>query len=196
MVIILGKYDHFRRMEGTGTAIRIAIVGPECTGKSDLANFLAQHFHTACVPEYARNYIDQLNRPYEKSDLIKIAQGQLWLEDERALKANEVLICDTNLLVIKIWSDFKYGDCPFEITDLMKERKYTLHLLTYVDIPWEADPQREHPDKREILFDLYKNELVKNNVAFVTIKGSQESRRKTAVQAIEKIMKESRSHHI
>jgi NadR type nicotinamide-nucleotide adenylyltransferase len=171
--------------------VRIAIVGPECTGKTDLSLFLANHFQTRWVPECARGYIDRLDRPYEQHDLISIAKGQVMLEDQLALNANKILICDTNLLIIKIWSEFKYGNCPTVIAEEMTKRKYDLHLLMYVDIPWVDDPQREHPDKREVLYELYKNELIKNKTNFVEIKGEQELRRASAINAIEKIMKES-----
>lgn len=176
--------------------IRIAIVGPECTGKTDLSRFLAQHYQTRWVPECARDYIDRLDRPYEKGDLIEIAKAQMSLEDELAKEANELLICDTNLLIIKIWSEFKYGDCPVEITEEMARRKYDLHLLMYIDIPWVDDPQREHPNKREQLYELYRNELIKDEINFIEIKGSQELRREAAVRAIEKIMNESHTQHL
>lgn len=175
---------------------RIAIVGPECTGKTDLARFLANHYHTNWVPEFARNYIDGLNRPYEKNDLIKIAEAQLLLEDQLSLHANKILFCDTNLVVIKIWSEFKYGDCPVEIIEKTIDRKYDLHLLTYIDIPWVDDPQREHPDKRELLYDIYKSELMKNNVNFVEIRGMHGARRQTAVHAVEKILREPHSRPV
>jgi NadR type nicotinamide-nucleotide adenylyltransferase len=170
---------------------RIAIVGPECTGKTDLSRFLSQYYQTRWVPECARDYIDRLKKPYEKIDLIEIAKAQMALEDELVKEANELLICDTNLLIIKIWSEFKYGDCPPEITEEMGKRKYGLHLLMYIDIPWVDDPQREHPDKREELYELYRNELIKSKTPFVEIKGSQELRREAAINAIEKIMSES-----
>jgi len=168
---------------------RIAIVGPECTGKTDLARFLAQHFQTSWVPEFARSYIERLHRPYEKQDLAIMAEGQLALEDEHAATANKLLICDTNLVVIKIWSEFKYGHCDPEIIQNMVARKYNLHLLSYVDVPWEDDPQREHPDKREQLFNLYKTELLKYNTRFVEIRGEQHERRMAAITALEKILR-------
>lgn len=168
---------------------RIAIVGPECTGKTDLARFLANHYHTNWVPEFARNYIDQLNRPYEKEDLVKIAEAQILLENQLARQANKLLICDTNLVVIKIWSEFKYGSCPEEIIEKMSNQKYDLHLLTYIDIPWVDDPQREHPDKRPLLFDIYKKELIKSNVNFVEITGLHDARRNAAVQAVDALLK-------
>src|SRR5690606_40357439 len=105
---------------------RIAIVGPECTGKSELAAYLADHFNTVWVPEYARGYLDNLVRPYEEHDLLTIAHGQLRLETEWALSANGLLVCDTALLVIKIWSEFKYGRCAQESIDAMDEAQYDL----------------------------------------------------------------------
>jgi NadR type nicotinamide-nucleotide adenylyltransferase len=166
---------------------RVAIIGPECTGKSELSKFLAQHYKTEWVPEYARAYIDNLRRPYNQNDLITIAHGQLRLEDEYARDANTFLFCDTNLYVIKVWSMFKYRNCEKEILDQIANRKYDLYLLTYVDLPWEEDPLREHPTKREELYNIYLNEMKNQSVPFVEIKGEREQRQATAIQAIEKL---------
>lgn len=167
---------------------KVVVLGPECTGKSELSAFLAEHFKTGWVPEYARGYIDNLVRPYQESDLLTIAHGQLRLEDEWPRDSNEVLICDTNLYVIKIWSEFKYGHCANEILDHIKTRKYDLYLLTYVDIPWQDDPQREHPNQREELYQLYLKEMKSQNTPFVEIRGEREQRRQTAVNAIENLL--------
>lgn len=167
---------------------KVAIIGPECTGKSDLSKFLAEHFNTAWVPEYARGYIDNLVRPYEQHDLLTIAHGQMRIEDEFARDAHQVLICDTNLYVIKVWSEFKFGSCYPEILEQIAERRYDLYLLTYVDIAWEEDPQREHPEKREELYQLYRNEMLRQSVPFVEIRGPREARRQTAVAAVEKLI--------
>jgi nicotinamide riboside kinase len=110
------------------------------------------------------------------------------MEDEWIYEANKVLICDTNLLVIKIWSEFKFGNCDKEILQKMNERKYDLHLLTYIDIPWQDDPQREHPDKRDQLWQIYRDELSKLNTPVVEISGSREDRQKKAIEAINKII--------
>ena len=167
---------------------KIAIIGPECTGKSELAQFLADHYHTEWVPEYARAYLDRLYRPYTEDDLLKIAHGQLRLEDEYARDAQKVLICDTNLYVIKIWSEFKYGHCADEILEQIRSRRYDLYLLTYVDIPWQDDPQREHPQRREELYQIYHREMQAQGVPFVEIKGERERRRAAAIQAIDSVL--------
>ena len=167
---------------------KVVIIGPECTGKTDLSQYLASHFKTEWVPEYARAFLNKLNRPYEKSDLTKIANGQMRMEDEWMQGANRVLICDTNLIVIKVWSEQKFGDCDSEILNSMIARHYDLLLLTYIDVPWQEDPQREHPDKREYFWNIYKKEALNSKIPTIEISGPRAERRKIATEAIEKIL--------
>jgi len=167
---------------------KVAVVGPECTGKSELCQFLASYYHTAWVPEYARGYLDNLVRPYEQHDLLTIAHGQIRLEDKYEKDCKDLMFCDTNLYVIKVWSEFKFGNTHPEILKLIADRKYDLYLLTYVDLPWVADPQREHPHRREELYDIYLNEMKAQPVPCVEIKGLGDERRRNAVNAIEQLV--------
>ena len=164
---------------------RFAIIGPESTGKSTLAKELAHHYKSVFVPEVARQYIDKLTRPYHRSDLLEIAKMQCEEEDRTLDHANSILICDTTLLVIKIWSEFKYGNCDDWILQELNNRKYDLHLLCNIDLPWEEDAQREHPNARQELFDIYHYELIKMNLDYEIISGKQSERTKRAVRAIE-----------
>ncbi len=163
---------------------KIAIVGPESTGKSMLAQQLAQLYKTAWVKEYARTYLEKLNRNYTYDDLRIIAKGQMQWEDEQAGKANGLLFCDTNLIVIKVWSDFKYGKTDKEIIAEIKKRKYQTHLLCNIDLPWQNDPLREHPHKREQLFKIYKTELKKFGIGYIEVKGTGDERLKSAADAL------------
>ena len=124
---------------------KIAIVGPESTGKSLLSEQLSNHYNTAWVPEVARDYLHKLNRPYTFDDLSVIAKLQLKEEERLSKTAKHFLFCDTNLIVIKVWSDFKYGRTEKWIVDAIQKSDYSLHLLTDIDLPWEDDPLREHP---------------------------------------------------
>jgi NadR type nicotinamide-nucleotide adenylyltransferase len=169
----------------------VVILGPECTGKSDLSKYLAGEFKTEWVPEFARDYINNLSRPYGPQDLPLIAKGQLFMEDLLIPKANGVLICDTDLYVIKVWSIFKYGYCAPEILRSIETRKYDLYLLTYIDIPWVPDALREHPDQRELLYDLYLQEMKNQPLPFVEIKGSRAQRRKLAKDSIKNLFENS-----
>lgn len=166
---------------------RIAIVGPESTGKTSLAMQLASICKTAWVPEFARSFLENLDRPYVKADLLDIAKGQLKLEDELASTANNLLICDTNLLVIKIWSEFKYNTCDQWIQENVVNRTYDLHFLTDVDLPWEEDPLRENPEQREELFGLYKQALDSMNIRYVQLSGTETTRLEKALTAIKEI---------
>jgi NadR type nicotinamide-nucleotide adenylyltransferase len=166
----------------------VTVVGPECTGKTDLSTFLAAHFQTVWVPEYARAYLDKLHHPYDVADLTKIAHGQLRLEDEWMGEANKVLICDTNLLVIKVWSEFKFGICDPEILRIAAGRNYDLILLTNIDVPWQNDPLREHPDKRAHFMDIYRKETAATGVPVVEISGSREQRQARAVDSIQNLL--------
>jgi NadR type nicotinamide-nucleotide adenylyltransferase len=176
----------FKQGVVTGNEIRkVCVVGPECTGKTELSKSLAQHYQTVWVEEYARPFLNRLTRPYEQHDLLKIAHGQIRMEDEWKIDANRLLICDTNLIVIKVWSEFKYKTCDPEILKLIKERKYDLYLLTYIDIPWLDDPLREHPDRRDELYTIYLDEMKGQSVPYVEIRGDRDTRMKAAVAAID-----------
>ena len=170
---------------------KVVIIGPECTGKSELSEYLAGEFNTVWVKEYARTYLESLDRPYTPEDLPVIARGQLSREDALVQKANRVLVCDTDLYVIKVWSNFKYGYCDPQIIESIASRKYDLYLLSYIDIPWVFDPLREHPDERGILFELYHEEMEKQHVPFQIVKGSREERRSLARMAVKNLLAES-----
>ena len=167
--------------------IKVAIVGPESTGKTFLAQKLAGHFDTHWVPEYAREYLDKTGGEYEQSDLLKIARGQVDLEDKLAEKSRNLLICDTNLLVIKIWSEHKYQNChPWILQEILR-RKYDLHFLCDIDLPWQEDPQREHPHLRTYFLDRYQTELTNLKVPFHMIRGNEMKRFHAAVNAIDNL---------
>lgn len=167
----------------------VCVIGPECTGKTDLSEFLAGYYHEPWVQEYARLYLEQLGRPYEQVDLLKIAHGQVRMEDEWRRDARHLLICDTNLLVIQIWSEFKYGSADPELAHIHAQRPYDLYLLTYIDVPWENDPQREHPQQREKLWHIYRDTVAATGVPFVEIRGSRQERQQAAVGAIDRLLK-------
>jgi len=166
---------------------RIAITGPESTGKSTLARQLAKHYHTVWVPEYARTYIDQLNRPYCKDDLIEIMKGQIKAEEELMSKANSFLICDTDLTVVKIWAEHRFGSLNPIIQSEFEQRSYDLYLLLDIDFPWQFDPQREHPDKRKFFFDWFERELTKKKANYRIVSGNDHERINNACQIINEL---------
>jgi len=133
---------------------KIIITGPESSGKTTLCNALSNHFNLPFSKEYAREYLNALKRDYNPDDLLKIAKGQLQTE-------NGLQLLDTDLITLKIWSEYKYGSCDnWILTQIEKQKpENRFYLLCSPDIPWQADKQRENPNDREELFEIYKQEL-------------------------------------
>jgi len=168
----------------TKTPFKIVITGPESTGKSSLAAALAKHYNSIWLPEYAREYIDSLQREYTAKDIENIAMEQIRREKELLNYADRFLFCDTDPLVCHIWYKVKYGEESKTISKLLKEANYDLILLCDIDIEWAYDPMREHPDKREWLFEMYGSELKTFNKESHLISGQNDNRIQMAVDII------------
>lgn len=174
--------------------IKVVLFGPESTGKTTLSEKLARHYNTVWVPEYAREYLqDKWNnerKTCESKDLLPIAEGQMRLENDLATKATDLLICDTDLLETKVYSEAYYlGYCDPILGKHALENQYDLYLLTYIDIPWAADDLRDKPNERERMFLYFKDTLEKYNRNFVILKGDKNTRLKTAVEHIDNLLK-------
>jgi NadR type nicotinamide-nucleotide adenylyltransferase len=166
---------------------RISLTGPESAGKSTLAAQLAAHYGTLFVPEYARQYLAAHGASYALPDLEAIARGQLAAEDAVASQAADLLFCDTDLLVLKIWAENAFGTCPAWILAELARPRYALTLLLAPDLPWAPDPLREHPDpaQRWHFYELYRQELTQRGWPFVEINGPPAQRLAQALAAVD-----------
>ena len=172
---------------------KVVLYGPESTGKTTLSIELSKHFNTKWVPEYAREYLqnvwDNEKRICEPTDILPIAIGQMKLENELAKKTKSLLICDTNLFETMVYSKYYYGgNCDPLLRKFALKNSYDLYLLTDIDIPWEKDDLRDKPNERKESFDIFKNELIQNNLPFRIISGNRIERLKKAVNYINKII--------
>ncbi|MFC4220930.1 DUF4301 family protein [Flagellimonas marina] len=173
--------------------IKVVLFGPESTGKTTLSIELAEHYQTEWVPEYAREYLqdkwDREQKTCEPKDLLPIAHGQMKLENELAKKAHKILICDTDLLETKVYSEAYYlGSCDPILEKYALQNSYDLYLLTYIDTPWEADDLRDKPNERERMFAYFKETLEKYHRNFIILKGDKASRLSTAIKHIDKLL--------
>lgn len=174
--------------------IKVVLFGPESTGKTTLSRQLARHYNSIWVREYAREYLqDKWNnerKTCEPEDLLPIAEGQMYLENELAKKTNTVLICDTDLLETKVYSEAYYvGSCDPILEKYAIENTYDLYFLTYIDAPWEADDLRDKPNDRERMFKAFQDTLIKYNRPYVLLKGSKKERLEEAVKHIDELIK-------
>ena len=172
--------------------IKIAICGPECTGKTTLAIQLAEHFNTVWIPEFACNYLQQKKdvnqKKYQKEDLLPIAFGQTNLENEGLKSAKTLVFTDTNLMVTKVFSDIHYGDTDPVIEKAAKKHKYDLFFLTDVDVPWQKENLRDTPTDREKTLQVFEENLIKYNKPYIKIAGSKEKRFQKAVALISNLL--------
>jgi HTH-type transcriptional regulator, transcriptional repressor of NAD biosynthesis genes len=201
--------------------IKIILTGPESTGKSTLAKQLANHFNAPLVEEYARTFFEKKETPqYVQEDLDEIAKGQLDLEQQayEVFKnliglSPQIIVCDTDLLTLKIWSTEVFGDCSDELTQFIdyqlimdsgqwtidkliidkRELKTvqtlikTIHFLCSPEgVEWEDDPLRENPNDRDHLFKIYETELKFNEKKYVILRGDKNERFEQAIKAIER----------
>lgn len=174
--------------------LKVVLFGPESTGKTTLAKRLASHFKTEWVPEYMRTYLQQKwdsEKAFcEPSDLLKIAEGQIASENLKAITANKVLFCDTNLLELVVYSKAYYKDfCEPSILKHALNNRYDLYFLTNIDVPWVADDLRDKPHDREEMFNKFKSTLHFYNKPFIQLNGNETQRFETAVSAINKLLK-------
>lgn len=181
------------KVDERNTVLKVVITGPESTGKTALCEALAIHFKVGYVPEYSRSYL-QLNKGgYTQKDLTLIAKGQIKLENKFQLKHKSMLLCDTSLEVIRVWSEWKYKSCDEFIVENAIKRTPDLFLLLTPDLPWQPDPIRENPHDREELFAYYQRSLSEYNAKVVIISGVCEKRIISAVQVITGLIQNNRS---
>ena len=174
--------------------IKVVLFGPESTGKTTLSIQLARYYNSVWVPEYAREYLQNKwnneRKTCEPKDLLPIAIGQMKLENELAQKTDSVLICDTDLLETKVYSEAYYhGGCDPILDKYAQENRYDLYFLTYIDTPWEADDLRDKPDERERMFKAFEKALIKNKRPYVLLKGEKKERLEKAVSHINELLK-------
>lgn len=162
---------------------KIVIIGPESTGKSTLSKQLAQELRTVWVQEYAREYLEQRDGKYTYEDLLQIAKGQIGQEEKLVSTAKEYLICDTDLYVLKVWSEHKYGKTHAFILEEIATRNYDAYILCNIDLDWAPDPLREHaePEMRSYFYNIYKDIVLSSGKTFTIVSGSEQDRLEQAL---------------
>ncbi len=167
--------------------IKIAISGPESTGKSMLSEALAKTFNGILIPELAREYVEQLSGPYTFEDVCTIAQRQISQEleiEQQNNKGFNFVFFDTDLIITKVWFIHRFAEIPEFLTERMKQPFIDFHLLCSPDLEWIPDPVREHGTDRDYFFNWYEKEIQQTNKPYAIVRGVGEQRLNNAVNAI------------
>lgn len=170
---------------------KIAIVGPESTGKSTISQQLAKHYGVPWVPEFARYYCAALTADCTLQDEINMFHGQVALEESfLATAETDFIICDTTFLTVKIWSDEMLGETPQLVLDAIAKRQYDFYVLLDIDLPWQEDPLRDFPHMRERFMEIWHQELKALNANYVVVGGIKD-RLQNVIYAIDAFLKNS-----
>ncbi|HKC37252.1 MAG TPA: ATP-binding protein [Chitinophagaceae bacterium] len=188
--------------------IKVAVIGPESTGKSTLCELLASHYRTQWCPEFAREYLLAHGMNYTYDDLLYIAKGQLGIEDEYTRStvngpqstvksgsqltahSSPLLFIDTDMYVMKVWCEFVFGNCHKWVLEQIVKRKYDLYLLCNTDLPWVKDELREYPDlkTRDKLYYIYKDLMINQSTPWIDISGNSDERLQKAIKAVDRLI--------
>jgi len=172
------------------TSLKIAITGPESTGKSLMAEHLAKQFNGISIPEYAREYVSRLPNHYEYADIENIARKQI-VQYREVEHENVPVFFDTWLIITKVWFDWVYQKVPVWVEQELNICRIDLFLLMKPDIPWIPDPARENGGENRIkLFERYKAELDHHGFNYIEIGGLGQARFESAEKAVRQLLKE------
>lgn len=175
-------------------AKRVVIVGAESTGTTTLAMDLASALETTWVAEYGREYSvtkqTMEDAVWRTEEFLEIAQEQTRREDEAARLCNRILICDTNAFATCLWHRRYMGYDSTALVDFAKEGRADLYLLTGDEIPFVQDGLRDGEHIRHQMHGWFEEVLSKQQVPWLKVEGSRESRLRTALSSI-RMLKQS-----
>lgn len=171
----------------------VVITGPESCGKSTLASQLSQEFGGQWIPEYARKFVESLNRTYEYEDVEHIAKHQYDEFIKLCCNKNSLLFFDTYLIITKVWFTHVYKRYPLWLDRAIRHSKVDLFLLCTPDLVWISDSVRENGHIRDYLFEQYKKELEQYGFNYVVVSGEGEERILLAKEYIYQLLKSKRT---
>ncbi len=173
--------------------MKIALLGAESTGKTQLAGALAAHFRAqgktvVAVDEVLREWCAREGRTPRPDEQMPIAQEQERRADDAAARA-DVVIADTTSLMVAIYSAMLFEDGTLYQFALQRLATYDAVLLTGLDIAWVADGlQRDGPHVREPVDALVRAALARAGVAYRVVYGQGPERLSNALAAIDSIV--------
>ena len=152
--------------------MRVGIIGPESTGKSTLARYLARRYEGTYVPEYARTYVEQKgSMDITWDELCEIARHQIEELKDVSIQHSEFSFFDTELIVTKVWFDYAFHQVPEWLEKAIKAYPMDVYLLTYPDLPWTQDGARYNGSDaiRQELFKRYESEIQALDIPYYII---------------------------
>ena len=166
----------------------VCFYGPESTGKSFLSEKLAKQYNTEVVPEVSRELLT--GNTFNREDIMAIGREQTKRVFQKARTANKILFCDTDLITTQIYSREYLKVVPPVLYEFEKMIEYDLYFLFDIDVPWVSDGVRDlgSPENRKRMHGIFKEELDRRGIHYITVRGNWEQREKIVSQAVDLIL--------
>jgi HTH-type transcriptional repressor of NAD biosynthesis genes len=192
----LGHWEYLEPSVRAYFAKRISVVGAESTGTTTLARDLAEHYQTVWVPEYGREYCENLQTSgvdlwtyqWRSPEFTEIARQQQEMENTLARQANRILICDTDVLATGIWHERYLGALSAEVDAIAESHRHDLYLLTDCDLPFVQDGLRDGETIRQWMTRRFEEVLRERGLPWIRICGQGEQRLSAAVLEVDKLL--------
>lgn len=165
--------------------LRVTLTGSESTGKTQLAQRLAQFYRTTWSREFSREYAAHKGAPLDADDVEPIARGQMRVEEEALRRGKGIVFFDTDLVSTVVYADHYYGSCPEWVMRAARERLADLYLLCDIDVTWIPDPQRDRPHARDEIHRAFEETLQRFGARYTLLQGTWSEREARAVDAID-----------
>ena len=176
--------------------LRVVVTGSECTGKTTLAQAIAERFRAPWVPESSRLQAEEIalreNRELTLDDVQPIARRHIAAEGEALARADRLLVLDADLLSTVVYSRHYYGECAEWIEAAARERLADLYLFCRPDLPWIADGVRDRPVQREEIDALFRSRLDVTGARYVEVRGQGSDRTELGEQAVARLLADAR----
>lgn len=169
--------------------MRVALLGAESTGKSQLSNELAAHLQSlglraVAIPETLRAWCNSTGRAPHPTEQLAIAQEHERLVDAAAIDA-DVVIADTTALMVAIYAGMLFEDGDLYRFAIDRQRRYDATLVTGLDLPWVPDGlQRDATQPREEVDALVRSLLQRAGIGYQVVYGQGSQRLQGAIAAL------------
>ena len=172
--------------------MKVALLGAESTGKSELAKQLVRYFQSQgnsvqLIPEYLRTWCDLHQRTPRQDEQLSIATEQARQIDaaSKVTSVADILIADTTTLTVAVYSDLLFNDTSLYDMALAHQSSFDTTLLLGLDLPWVADGiQRDGAHMREPLDSLLRTALTHGGITFQVVYGTGEARLHNALRCL------------
>lgn len=169
---------------------KICFYGAESTGKSVMTKAMAEKYHTAFVPEVAREMLT--SNTFNREDIIAIGREQTARVFSQAQRANRILFCDTDVITTQVYSRHYLKVVPPVLYEFERMVQYDLYFLFEIDTPWVSDGLRDlgTDESRKNMHRTFKEELDRRGINYITVRGTWQQREQIVTQAVDLILSE------